>query len=95
MRTEMREKPDTRAELLAASGAVPEDLAAVEAEGLLVPHRSRWPWTRREAWYTEAQLGVLRWLLVNRRLAARRHGARAAAPADVDRAGPEPAAPGG
>ena len=55
----MTEKRYTRAELLAASGAGPEDLAAFEAEGLLVPKRSRWPWARREAWYTEAQLGVL------------------------------------
>ena len=88
MRTEMREKRYTRAELLAASGAGSEDLAAFEAEGLLVPNRSRWPWPRREAWYTEAQLGVLRWLLVNRRLAARQYGARPAAPADMDRSRP-------
>ena len=88
MRTGMREKRYTRAELLAASGAGPGELAAFEAEGLLVPSRSRWPWARRQAWYTEAQLGVLRWLLVNRRLAARRHGARATAPADMDRSGP-------
>ena len=64
----------TRAELLAVSGAAAEELAAVEAEGLLVPNRSRWPWGEREPWHTEAQAGVLCWLLAGRRVAAQRRG---------------------
>ena len=57
----------TRQELLQASGARPDELAALEAQRLLVPHRPRRLFGPREPCYTAAQLEVCRFLLRSRR----------------------------
>ena len=57
----------TRQELLRASGARPDELAALEAQRLLVPHRPRRLFWSREPFYTAAQLEVCRFLLRSRR----------------------------
>jgi hypothetical protein len=48
----------TRAELLAAAGARPEELTALEQQGLVGPRRPWWRFGRRPAWYSDAHLDV-------------------------------------
>ncbi|MDA8216691.1 MAG: hypothetical protein M0Z94_03645 [Dehalococcoidales bacterium] len=60
----------TREEATRETGARPEELSALEARGLLVPNRPRrflGAFGGREEYYTEDQIGVLRWLLKVRR----------------------------
>jgi hypothetical protein len=69
----------TRAELLAAAGAQPEELTALEQQRLVVPRRPWWRFGRRPAWYTDAHLDVLRRFVRGRRAVEAnrwlRHGA--------------------
>ncbi|HEX5501424.1 MAG TPA: hypothetical protein VFW96_02300 [Thermomicrobiales bacterium] len=57
----------TRQELLHAGGARPDELAALEARGLLRPNYAWRPFGPRRAFYTAAQLEALRFLLRSRR----------------------------
>lgn len=59
----------SRAEMLRESGARPEELADLEARRLLVVNRAWRLFGKREEYYTEGQLGVLRWLIQTRRRA--------------------------
>ncbi|MGI5836754.1 MAG: hypothetical protein ACOX87_09760 [Chloroflexota bacterium] len=71
-------KKYTTDEILKASGARPEELAELKADGLLVPHR---PWRllqAREEYYTADQLEVLKHFVSSRRIieASRRRNFR-------------------
>lgn len=60
----------TRDEALRESGARPEELAAIEGRGLLVPNRTRrlfGAFGDVEEYYTAEQVKILRWLLKTRR----------------------------
>ncbi|HET8631956.1 MAG TPA: hypothetical protein VFL91_31405 [Thermomicrobiales bacterium] len=57
----------TRQELLQVTGAQPEELAALEARGLLRPNYAWRPFGPRRPFYTATQLDVLRFLLRSRR----------------------------
>ena len=57
----------TREELLRASGAREDELAALEARRLLLPNRQGGLFGRRDPYYTASQLAVLRYLLRSRR----------------------------
>lgn len=62
-----RYSPD---EAMRATGALADDLRDLEARGLLVPYRSHrflGAFGAVATYYTEGQIGVLRWLLHTRR----------------------------
>jgi hypothetical protein len=69
----------TREELLAAAGARPDDLTALEQQRLVVPHR---PWRlwrvwrlfgRCPVWYTDTHLNVLRRFVCERHAVEENH----------------------
>ncbi len=58
----------TREEMMVESGARPEELAELEARGLLIPNR---PWSllgKKEEYFTVGQLDVLRFIVKTRRV---------------------------
>jgi hypothetical protein len=62
----------TREQALRESGASPQELADLESRQLIVANRSRrflGAFGETEEYYTEGQVGVIRWLVSTRRTA--------------------------